>query len=69
MQTIERIPRLKMTPNNNNNINIMDEPVPQQILNSNTGGKMVVNVKVMPEDKIRIEVPSTSTVSLNRSNR
>ena len=26
-------------------------------------------VKVMPEDKIRIEVPSTSTVSLNRSNR
>ena len=72
MQPIERIPRLKVTPNNNNNnnnnINIMDEPN-QQILNSNNtaGGKTVV--KVMPEDKIRIEVPSTSTVSLNRSNR
>ena len=58
MQPMERIPRLKMTNNNNNNNNI-DQPVPNN--------KTIV--KVMPEDKIRIEVPSTSTVSLNRSNR
>ena len=58
MQPMERIPRLKMTNNINNNNNI-DQPVPNN--------KTIV--KVMPEDKIRIEVPSTSTISLNRSNR
>ena len=83
MQPIERIPRLKMNASSSSSsssttsgststapITNGNGSLDQQVLMPiNTINSQKTVVRVMPEDKIRIEVPSTSTISLNRSNR
>ena len=81
MQPIERIPRLKMNASSSSSSSTSGSTSSAPITNGNGSldqqALMPINtinsqktvVRVMPEDKIRIEVPSTSTISLNRSNR